>query len=117
MKNPQLKRAYTTDEYTPKMISELAKCQKDPIYFMKSYIKIQHPVRGTIPFSLYEFQERFVHHMQNNRFTITLQPRQCGKCVRSTTAINTIKKPAGFRKFLLKYLDRKTYDNLFQNLS
>lgn len=28
MKNPQLKKAYATDEYTPNMIQELAKCKK-----------------------------------------------------------------------------------------
>ena len=78
-KNPQLKRAYATDEYTPQMIQELAKCKRDPVYFIKTYIKVQHPVHGTIPFALYDYQERFIRHMQENRFTITLQPRQCGK--------------------------------------
>ena len=33
------------------------KCAKDPVYFMRKYCKIQHPVRGKIPFDLYEFQE------------------------------------------------------------
>ena len=79
MKNPQLKRAYAEDEYTPNMISELVRCKKDPIYFMRTYIRIQHPTRGTIPFALFEYQEKFVRHMHENRFTITLQPRQCGK--------------------------------------
>ena len=79
MKNPQLKRAYATDEYTPEMISELVKCQRDPVYFMRNFVKIQHPTRGTVPFDLFPYQERFVKHMHENRFTVTLQPRQCGK--------------------------------------
>lgn len=79
MKNPQLKRAYATDEYTPSMIQELAKCAKDPIYFMRNFVKVQHPVRGTIKFEMYDYQERFVKCMHENRFVITLQPRQCGK--------------------------------------
>lgn len=79
MKNPQLKRAFATDEYTPQMVQELARCAKDPVYFMRNYVKIQHPTRGTINFELFEYQERFVRHMHENRFTITLQPRQCGK--------------------------------------
>jgi hypothetical protein len=61
------------------MVMELKKCRDDPVYFMRNYIKIQHPTRGTIPFDMYDFQERFVRHMADNRFTITLQPRQCGK--------------------------------------
>ena len=32
---------------------EYVKCSKDPIYFMKKYCMIQHPVRGRIPFHLY----------------------------------------------------------------
>lgn len=79
MKNPQIKKAFATDEYTPQMVMEVAKCAKDPIYFMKNYIKVQHPTRGTVKFDMYEYQERFVDAMHNNRFTITLQPRQCGK--------------------------------------
>lgn len=79
MKNPQLKKAYATDEYTPNMIQELVKCKKDPIYFISNYIKVQHPTKGNIPFKLFEYQERFVKHMHENRFVVTLQPRQCGK--------------------------------------
>jgi Terminase large subunit, T4likevirus-type, N-terminal len=79
MKNPQLKRAFATDEYTPEMVKELARCRVDPVYFMKKYIKIQHPKRGTIKFNMFEYQERFVRCMHENRYVITLQPRQCGK--------------------------------------
>lgn len=79
MKNPQLKKAFAEDEYTPEMIMELAKCKRDPVYFMRNYVKIQHPTRGTVDFDLYEYQERFIRHMHDNRFTITLQPRQMGK--------------------------------------
>ena len=79
MKNPQLKRANATDEYTPNMVMELAKCRKDPVYFMRTYVKIQHPTKGSVPFDLFDYQERFVRHLHQNRFVITLQPRQCGK--------------------------------------
>jgi hypothetical protein len=77
--NPQIKRAYATDEYTPQMIMELARCARDPVYFIENYIKIQHPTRGTIKFEMYDYQKRFVQCMHENRFVITLQPRQCGK--------------------------------------
>ena len=113
MKNPQLKKAFAEDEYTPEMIMELAKCKRDPVYFMRNYVKIQHPTRGTVDFDLYEYQERFIRHMHDNRFTITLQPRQMGKCFQVETTIKTIKKPKGLRKIILKFLDRKTYDELF----
>jgi hypothetical protein len=57
---------------------EYAKCLSDPIYFIKKYVKIQHPTRGTLPFLTYPFQddalEDFVHHNQN----IILKSRQMG---------------------------------------
>jgi len=57
---------------------EYAKCLKDPIYFMKKYVKIQHPTRGTLPFLTFPFQdgalEDFVKHNQN----IILKSRQMG---------------------------------------
>jgi hypothetical protein len=57
---------------------EYAKCLKDPIYFMKKYVKIQHPTRGTLPFLTFPFQdealEDFVQHNQN----IILKSRQMG---------------------------------------
>ena len=57
---------------------EYAKCLKDPVYFMKKYVKIQHPTRGTLPFLTYPFQdialEDFVKYNQN----IILKSRQMG---------------------------------------
>lgn len=84
-KNEQLKRAFTEEEYTPEMIQELAKCMKDPVYFIRKYIHVQHPTRGVVPFDMFDFQERYVRHLQENRWVMTLQPRQCGKTV--TTAM------------------------------
>lgn len=95
------------------MIQELAKCKKDPIYFITNYIKVQHPTKGNIPFNLFEYQERFVRCMHENRFVVTLQPRQCGKCIYKDVIINTAVKPKGFRKFVLKIIDRKTFNDLF----
>lgn len=79
MRNPQLKRAFTTEEWTPQMVSELRRCREDPIYFMRNYVVIQHPTKGAIKFDMFDYQERFVRTMHENRSVITLQPRQCGK--------------------------------------
>lgn len=58
--------------------SEFKKCLEDPIYFMKKYIKIQHPIRGTIPFNLYEFQEKALLDFHKFDFNIVLKSRQMG---------------------------------------
>ena len=57
---------------------EYRKCAADPIYFMKKYCVIQHPVRGKIPFHLYPFQEGCLTDFKENRFNIILKSRQLG---------------------------------------
>lgn len=57
---------------------EYKKCLVDPIYFMKKYVKIQHPIRGTINFDLYPFQEETLDGLIKNDFNIILKSRQMG---------------------------------------
>ena len=57
---------------------EYAKCAKDPIYFMKKYVKIQHPTRGTIPFLTYPFQDMALQSLALNKKNIILKSRQMG---------------------------------------
>lgn len=57
---------------------EYAKCAKDPIYFMRKYVKIQHPVRGTIPFLTYPFQDDALGQLAKNKKNIILKSRQMG---------------------------------------
>ena len=82
--NPNLKKANVAQEWTKKEIEEYAKCMKDPIYFIKNYIKIVSLDEGLVPFELYDFQKEMVGTFHNNRFTICKLPRQSGK---STTII------------------------------
>ena len=57
---------------------EYQRCAKDPIYFMRKYCMIQHPVRGKIPFHLFPFQEKTLTEFHKNRFNIVLKSRQTG---------------------------------------
>jgi hypothetical protein len=59
-------------------VQEIIKCGKDPNYFFKNYLKIQHPVRGLIPFDTYPFQDDCVDQFNDNRFNIVLKSRQLG---------------------------------------
>jgi hypothetical protein len=45
---------------------------------MKKYIKIQHPIRGTIPFALFPFQEKTLTDFVSHDFNIVLKSRQMG---------------------------------------
>ena len=60
------------------IVAEILKCGKNPVHFMKKYCKIQHPVRGLIPFDTYEFQDDCVTSFQEHRFNIVLKSRQLG---------------------------------------
>ena len=57
---------------------EYARCAKDPIYFMRKYVKIQHPQRGTIPFLTYPFQDNALGQLAKNKKNIILKSRQMG---------------------------------------
>lgn len=57
---------------------EYKKCVIDPVYFMRKYVKIQHPIRGTITFDLYPFQAETLKEFAENDFNIILKSRQMG---------------------------------------
>lgn len=57
---------------------EYSKCASDPIYFMKKYCMIQHPVRGKIPFHLFPFQDKTLVEFKDHRYNIVLKSRQTG---------------------------------------
>lgn len=57
---------------------EYARCYQDPVYFLKKYAYIQHPVKGKLKFNLYDFQAETLKSLQNHRFTIINKGRQLG---------------------------------------
>lgn len=57
---------------------EYKKCFASPVYFMKKYVKIQHPIRGNIFFDLYPFQEQTLQDLHDYNFNIILKSRQMG---------------------------------------
>lgn len=85
--NPNLKRANVAMEWTPDEIKEFIKCKADPLYFIKTYVKIVNIDEGLVNFELYNFQEEIVESVVNNRFTICKMPRQSGKTTTVAAAI------------------------------
>ncbi len=61
-----------------RQVKEIVKCGKEPNYFFKNYLKIQHPVKGLIPFNTYPFQDDCVDDFLDHRFNIVLKSRQLG---------------------------------------
>ena len=61
-----------------RQVKELIRCGKDPTYFIKKYVKIQHPTRGLIKFDMYPFQDDCVEDFVDHRFNVILKSRQLG---------------------------------------
>ena len=77
--NKNLKRVGVPVEYTQEQVKEYIKCSRDPVYFIKNYVKIVNVDTGLIDFDLWPFQEEMVHKFEDNRFVICKLPRQVGK--------------------------------------
>jgi len=81
--NPKLKPTGVELSYTEEQAIEIAKCIDDPVYFIKTYVKIVNVDRGLIPFEMWPFQEDMVRNFHKNRFSICKMPRQVGKTTTS----------------------------------
>lgn len=82
-----IKPANQKIEYTEEMISELIKCSDDPMYFIRNYMKIQHPTMGSTRFIPYDYQEKIINAYHTHRYNVVLTGRQLGKCFCSNTYI------------------------------
>jgi hypothetical protein len=74
-----VKRPNSKSDYTEQNLLDLFQCIEDPLFFMRNFMKIQHPMKGSVPFEPYEYQERMIRAFHENRFTINLTGRQLGK--------------------------------------
>lgn len=74
-----IKKGYSRDVFTPEQELELFKCMQDPIYFMEKYVKIQHAMKGRVPFKMFPYQREMIRAFVNNKDCIALTARQMGK--------------------------------------
>ena len=82
METALVKRAHQAETYTEHQIREFAKCADPvtgPAYFMDNYFHIQHPTKGKMLYHPFEYQKKLIDTYHNNRFSISLMPRQTGK--------------------------------------
>lgn len=83
MKNTKLLKPELVYKRTKEEIEDYIKCKQDPIYFASKCF-LMTP-EGLQPCVLRDYQEGYLGHLQNNRFSVLLACRQAGKSV--TTAI------------------------------
>ena len=60
------------------IVAEIVKAGKDPAYFINNYAKISHPMKGLIPFKVFDYQEELLTNFNDHRFNVILKARQLG---------------------------------------
>jgi hypothetical protein len=79
--NVKLKERGIKINFTPQQVQEYVRCSKDPVYFIKKFVKITNVDAGIINFDLYDYEQRVVETITKNRFVILKFPRQSGKSI------------------------------------
>jgi hypothetical protein len=77
-----IKKAHAQQRYTLEEVKHLEACMDlvtGPDYFCRNFLKIQHPVKGSMPFIPYGYQEKLISAYSNNKQCIAMLPRQMGK--------------------------------------
>lgn len=78
-----IKKGHTKDSYNNTQLSQLMLSTDDPIFFIENFVKIQHPIKGSIPFVMYDFQKEMVAAFAAHRYVAALTSRQMGKTTTS----------------------------------
>lgn len=74
-----IKKAHKIESWSPEMEEEILKCALDPIYFIETYVMIQHATQGRLIVELYDYQKDLIKAFHEHRNVITLASRQMGK--------------------------------------
>jgi hypothetical protein len=115
-----VKRAHQQDRFNASKLEELEKCIFDPMYFICTYVKIQHPTKGMVPFAIFPYQEDILNTFHNYKYVITMCGRQMGKTIFPYSIItynNTKVKIKTLLKTGLKYRIVECLENILLKLS
>lgn len=80
--NTHLLKGDLVFERTDEEIEEWIRCKSDIIYFVEKYCKLMTP-EGIKNVKLREYQTHYLQHLMDNRLSIYLACRQCGKTTTS----------------------------------
>jgi hypothetical protein len=77
--NTKLLKGDLVFQRTEEEKAEWKRCATDIIYFVNKYCKLMTP-EGIKNVKLRDYQEHYLQHLMDNRLSIYLACRQCGKC-------------------------------------
>ena len=78
LKDIMIENVETPPTSKKEIINEILFCGKDPIYFIKKYGRVRHPIKGLIPLVEHDYQYDIVNALTKHRFNIILKARQLG---------------------------------------
>lgn len=76
-----LKRAGVIIPFPDETKAEWLRCRDDPVYFIRTYMRIVHADEGLVMFDMWDFQQEMIRTIDANRFFIAKCPRQIGKSI------------------------------------
>jgi hypothetical protein len=79
LENTFVKSPHKVEKFTDDQIRELTLCANDPVYFINTHCWVQHPVKGKVKFSLFDYQIELIRCYHANRYSINMLGRQMGK--------------------------------------
>lgn len=74
-----VKKPGTRERLGDRHIEELRRCTLDPVYFVSHWVKVQHPVKGAVPFRLYDYQIDMIRAFERYQWVVAMTARQMGK--------------------------------------
>lgn len=77
--NYKLKQKGVVLQYSHRHVDEILKCKDDLFYFLSKYYKVVHQDRGLMNIEIRDYQKDIIQHFLDNRFSISVFPRQVGK--------------------------------------
>lgn len=110
--NTKLLKGDLVFDRTEDEIEEWLRCKNDIIYFVEKYCQLMTP-EGIKNVKLRDYQKKYLKHLIDNRLSIYLACRQCGKCLSFTQVVSAKLNNEFINIYgnkLKKYFDSLYYD-------
>ena len=116
--NLSVKKDGVNIDFTAEQVTEYVKCMQDPIYFICNYVKVISLDKGLVKFTLRGYQDKYIKHITDNKYTICLSSRQSGKCGHTNTIVTIRNKTTGLiEKITVGDLYERTKTNLSKDIN
>lgn len=102
--------------WTPKMVSDLKKCQKNLLYFAENFFTIINLDRGREKIKLHKCQKRVLRALRDDRFNIVLASRQVGKTTMMTIYTLWVACFSADQRILVVANKEQTAINIFKRI-